>query len=157
MRRFHSFIVLSAFLLVSAYMAWVLETSATEQGLKIFIEKRCYTCHTIKAEAKAVEKHKEAFAKAKGVELSSKDKKEKKRGGDLSDVGKKRSSEWLSSFVKNPKDYFKAERKCQKNAKKKNRKKFKGTDIEYNALITYLSGLKYDSGQEEGFESCLKE
>jgi cbb3-type cytochrome oxidase cytochrome c subunit len=130
-----------------------------ETGRKIFVESRCYTCHTIKAEAAQIKKEKEAFAKAKGVELKDEDSKEgndEKKGGDLSDVGKNRDSEWLTEFVQKPKNYFKTEADCKKIAKKKYRKRFKGSEEELNTLVTYLASLKYEK-HGEGYESCLKE
>ncbi len=128
-------------------------------GRKIFVESRCYTCHTIKAEAAQIEKEKEAFAKAKGVELKDEDSKkgdDEKKGGDLSDVGKNRDSEWLTEFVQKPKNYFKTEADCKKIAKKKYRKRFKGSEEELITLVTYLASLKYEK-HGEGSESCLKE
>lgn len=132
---------------------------ANDQGRKIFVESRCYTCHTIKAEATQIEKEKEAFAKAKGVELKDEDNNEgddEKKGGDLSDVGKNRDSEWLTEFVQKPKDYFKDDSRCKKIAKKKHRKRFKGAEEDLNTLVSYLSSLKYKK-QGELPESCLKE
>lgn len=146
-----------SFLILAVIMLWSGESRADETGLKVFVEKRCYTCHTINAEADALEKEKAAFAAAKGVESKDKDEKEdEKKGGDLSDIGSKREKEWLQDFLKNPKDYFLKERKCKREAKKKYRKRFKGTDEEYETLINYLAGLKHES-QGEGGDSCLKE
>jgi cbb3-type cytochrome oxidase cytochrome c subunit len=135
------------------------DTAAKQAGRKIFVESRCYTCHTIKAEAAQIEKEKEAFAKAKGVELKDGDEEEgddEKKGGDLSDAGNERDSQWLAKFVTKPKEYFKAEANCKKIAKKKNRKRFKGSDEELQTLVSYLSSLKYGK-QAEDAESCLKE
>jgi len=129
-----------------------------ETGRKIFVESRCYTCHTIKSEAAQIEKEKEAFAKAKGVELKDDDDDgdDEKKGGDLSNVGKNRDSEWLTEFVQKPKNYFKTEADCKKIAKKKYRKRFKGSEEELNTLVTYLTSLKYEK-QGEVSESCLKD
>jgi cbb3-type cytochrome oxidase cytochrome c subunit len=134
-----------------------------DTGRKIFIEKRCYTCHTINAEAKLIEKEKEEFAKAKGVEVKSKEEGEEeeeekeKVGGDLSNIGKERDSKWLQDFLKDPKTYFKDEPDCTKKAKKKYRKRFKGSNEELEALISYLSSLKFPEQQEKDFKSCLKD
>jgi hypothetical protein len=59
--------------------------------------------------------------------------------------------------LKNPKPRFKDDADCQKEAKKKDRKKFKGTPEEFTALMTFLSSLKQEAKQAPGFTSCLKE
>ena len=154
MEQIYRFIFILTILVV--YTAAV---KADDQGLKIFVEKRCYSCHTINSEAKKLDAEKQAFAEAKGVELKDDDDDEDdddKKGGDLSDTGKNRDSKWLADFVQNPKDYFKTGSKCKKIAKKKHRKRFKGTDEELTALVTYLTSLKYDS-EDEVSETCLKE
>lgn len=145
-------------LIVLSGLATAQDSEVKENGRKIFIEKRCYTCHTINAEADAIQKEKEAFAKSKGVELKTNDE-ERDEGiaPDLSDVGNKVDAEFLKSFLKNPKKYFRDTPICQSNAKKKYRKRFKGTSEEFETLVLYLSSLKYDSYTEEDFESCLIE
>jgi len=159
MGQIFRYIFILTFLVIYSGLSFAEDTKINDQGRKIFIESRCYTCHTIKAEAAQIEKEKEAFAKAKGVELKDKDDEEgndEKKGGDLSDVGKNRDSEWLTEFVQKPKDYFKTEADCKKIAKKKYRKRFKGSEEELNALVTYLTSLKYEK-QGEVSESCLKD
>jgi cbb3-type cytochrome oxidase cytochrome c subunit len=143
-------------------LSWGQDAKLIDSGRKIFIEKRCYTCHTINAEAKLIEKEKEEFAKAKGVEVKPKEEGEEeeedqKTGGDLSDVGKLRDTKWIQEFVQNPKDYFKDDPACAKKAKKKYRKRFKGTNEELSAVVAYLSSLKHEKKQEKDFKSCLKE
>ena len=135
------------------------EAVAADTALGTFIEKRCYTCHTIAARAADVEKAKAAFVKAQGVEPAGEDAEEEKekRGGDLSDVGKKRQPDWLKTFLKNPKPMFKDDADCQREAKKKDRKKFKGTDQELDTLVSFLMTLKQEAKQPAGFTSCLKE
>jgi cbb3-type cytochrome oxidase cytochrome c subunit len=130
-----------------------------DAGLKTFIEKRCYTCHTIAARAADVDKAKAAFVKEQGVEPAGEDAEEEKdkRGGDLSDVGKKRQADGLKTFLKNPKPGFKDDADCQREAKKKDRKKFKGSDQELDTLIAFLMTLKKEATQPPGFTSCLKE
>jgi cbb3-type cytochrome oxidase cytochrome c subunit len=138
--------------------AYAQDGSVQQKGITIFVEKRCYTCHTVKAESAQVEAAKEAFAKSKGVELKeSEEDKDESKGGDLSNVGADRDAKWLTDFIKNPKDYFKDTPDCKKLAKKKDRKKFKGTDAEFQDLLAWLETLKYGNMQEAGFESCLKE
>ncbi len=134
---------------------------AADAGLKIFVEKRCYTCHSVDSQAKALEAEKAAFVKAQGVEEESgeegeSDEKDKK-GGDLSGVGKQRTAEWLKKFLKDPKAEFKEGADCQKKAKNKDRKKFKGTPEDFDALVTFLTSLKGEAKQAAGFSSCLKE
>jgi cbb3-type cytochrome oxidase cytochrome c subunit len=135
------------------------EALAADAGLKVFVEKRCYSCHSIESQAKALEAEKAAFVKAQGVEEEDEgesDEKDKK-GGDLSGAGKQRSADWLKKFLKDPKPEFKEGADCQKKAKNKERKKFKGTDAEYDTLITFLASLKGEAKQAPGFTSCLKE
>ncbi len=144
--------------LIFAVSAWAhaQDGSVQQKGIEIFVEHRCYTCHTIKAEADAVQKAKEAFAKSKGVELKPEDEKEEKGiAPDLSDVGKTRDAESLRAFLKDPKKYFKDTPECQSNAKKKYRKRFKGPEEEFEELIAFLTTLKYESYNKD-FVSCLK-
>ena len=116
-----------------------------ERGRKIFVEKRCYTCHTINAESKEIETVKEEFAKEKGVQTTSDEEKGERIGVDLSDVGTRRDKDRFNKFLQDPRPYFKDTPPCQRNAKKKYRKRFKGTDEDFEALIAYLSSLKYES------------
>ena len=134
------------------------DAAAADPGLKVFIQKRCYTCHTISARSADVEKEKAAFIKETGVEPEEGEADEKEtRGGDLSDVGKKRDAAWLQEFMKSPKGHFKDDAACQREAKKKDRKKFKGTPAELDALMAFLASLKQEAKQAPGFTSCLKE
>jgi len=142
-------------LLVSSLTIANVQSSAAD-GPTVFVEGRCYTCHTIKAQSEEIEAAKVAFAESKGVELKEDDKEESK-GGDLSNVGNESDKQWLSDFLKNPKDFFKDDAKCKKMAKKKYRKRFKGSDEQFDVLVTYLTTLKYGDMQEAGFESCLIE
>ncbi|MCH8028972.1 MAG: c-type cytochrome [Candidatus Dadabacteria bacterium] len=151
---YSSLLLLIAFLVPLAVAS--AEQGAPPEGRRLFIEKRCYSCHTIKAEAAAIQKEKEAFAKERGVETKPKGE-EDKIGVDLSDIGKRRDADSIRSFVKNPKPYFKTDYECKSKAKKKYRKRFKGTADEMDCLVGYLSGLKYESHQAADFKSCLKE
>lgn len=156
---FKTFFIL-IFLLFSVNLVWGQDSDSAKMGRKIFVESRCYTCHTIKAQSQEIEKEKEEFAKAKGVEVKEdeeEDKEEGKKGGDLSNVGAQRDTQWIKDFSKDPKAYFKDETECQRLAKKKYRKRFKGSEADLEILVTYLSSLKYGEQQEEGFKSCLKE
>jgi cbb3-type cytochrome oxidase cytochrome c subunit len=132
-------------------------SAADDAGVKVFVEKRCYTCHTVSARASDVDKQKAAFIKSMGAEPEEAGEARETKGGDLSDVGKKRDRAWLQTFLKNPKPGFKADGDCQQEAKKKDRKKFKGTPEEFDALLTFLTSLKQDAKQAPGFTSCLKE
>jgi cbb3-type cytochrome oxidase cytochrome c subunit len=131
--------------------------AADDPGVKVFVEKRCYTCHNVSARAADVEKQKAAFLKESGAEPAEEGAEKSARGGDLSDVGKKRTSAWLTEFLKNPKPHFKDDADCQREAKQKDRKKFKGTPEELTALMTLLSSLKQEAKQAPDFKSCLKE
>ena len=144
--------------LLTAFSIGAYAQDATVDGPTIFVESRCYTCHTIKAQSAEIEAAKEAFAKSKGVDLKEKEgEKEEAKGGDLSNVGAIRTQEWITKFLKDPRDYFKDSSECKKEAKKKYRKRFKGSDEQFEVLVTYLTTLKYGDMQEEGFESCLIE
>jgi len=151
------FLLLSVVMIILYSTAFAQDNEASENGRKMFIEKRCYTCHTINAEADAIQKEKEAFAKSKGVELKSDEEDDEGIAPDLSDIGTKRDAELITAFVKNPKKYFKDTPVCKSNAKKKYRKRFKGSPEELDVLVIYLSSLNYDSYTKEDFDSCLKE
>ncbi len=154
---FRNVYVLALMLIIPA-AAFAQDTSVQQKGIEIFVEHRCYTCHTVKAEAAQIDAAKVAFAKTKGVESKeTAEEKEEPKGGDLSNIGTDRTQEWLTKFLKDPKDYFKDTPDCKKLAKKKERKKFKGTDAEFQDLLAWLSSLKYGDKQEAGFKSCLKE
>jgi len=158
-RVFKTFFILIS-VLFSVNLGWGQDSDTEEKGIKIFVEKRCYTCHTIKAQSQEIEKEKEEFAKAKGVAIKEdeeEDEEEGKKGGDLSNVGAQRNPKWIKDFSKDPKSYFKDDTECQRLAKKKYRKRFKGSEKELDILVLYLSSLKYEEEQEEGFKSCLKE
>ena len=134
------------------------DSNEKEAGRKIFVENRCYTCHTINSESKEIDAAKEEFAKSKGVELKEDDEDgdDEKKGGDLSDVGNERDAKWLSDFVQDPKDYFKDAADCKKLAKKKYRKRFKGSEEELTTLVSYLATLKYGTKKDVS-DSCLKD
>ena len=158
MVQIHGYVYVLALLLVIPASAYAQEGSVQEKGIAVFVEKRCYTCHTVKAESAQIEAAKEAFAKSKGVELKeSAEDKDESKGGDLSNIGADRTQEWLTKFLKNPKDYFKDTPDCKKLAKKKERKKFKGTDAEFQDLVAWIETLKSGNKQESDFKSCLKE
>ena len=158
MVQIYRYVYVLAFLFVISASSYAQDADVQKQGQALFIEKRCYTCHTIKAQAAEIEAAKAAFAESKGVELKEKDDdKDKSKGGDLSNVGSERDKQWITDFVKNPKKFFNSESKCKKLAKKKYRKRFKGSDQDFEVLVTYITTLKYGDMQEEGFESCLIE
>ncbi len=156
MERSHSSVAALAIIgFVGLYpgAAW----AADDAGIKVFIEKRCYTCHTVSARAADVDKQKAAYLKAAGAEPAEEGEGDKdSKGGDLSDVGKKHDAAWLQDFLKNPKPQFKDDADCQREAKQKDRKKFKGTPEELTVLTTFLTGLKGEAKQAPGFTSCLK-
>ena len=131
--------------------------SVQEKGIAVFIEKRCYTCHTVKAEAAQIDAAKAAFAQSKGVELKESDGDKDAKGGDLSNIGASKDAAWLATFLKDPEGYFLDTPECKKLAKQKDRKKFKGTDAELQDLTAWLVTLKYGDMQEPGFKNCLKE
>jgi len=157
MRQNVGFLLLPVMVIILYSMAFAQDNEASENGRKMFIEKRCYTCHTINAEADAIQQEKVAFAKSKGVELKSDDDDDEGIAPDLSDIGTKRNAESITAFLKDPKKSFKDTPVCKSNAKKKYRKRFKGSPEELDVLVIYLSNLNYDSYREEDFVSCLKE
>jgi len=151
------FLLVPLVMVILQSMAFAQDNEAAENGRKMFIEKRCYTCHTINAEGDAIQKEKEAFARSKGVDLKSDEEDDEGIAPDLSDLGSKMDAEAITAFLKNPKKYFKDTPVCKSNAKKKYRKRFKGSPEELDVLVIYLSNLKYDSYTKEDFVSCLKE
>lgn len=158
MVQIHGYVYVLAFLLLLPAIGLAQDSSVEQKGIAVFVEKRCYTCHTVKAEAAQIEEAKAAFAKTKGVEVKEDaEEKEESKGGDLSNIGADKDAKWLTDFLKNPKDYFKDTPECKKLAKKKERKKFKGTDAEFQDLLAWLETLKFGDQQEPGFEECLKE
>ncbi len=161
MEQIYRYVYVLAFLFLISTASYAQDADAQKQGQEIFVEGRCYTCHTIKAQSAEIEAAKAAFAESKGVELKEDeedgDEKDESKGGDLSDIGNERDQKWLTDYVKNPKKFFKSDAKCKKLGKKKYRKRFKGSDEEYEVLIVYLTTLKYGDMREAGFESCLIE
>lgn len=141
--------------LLLASQGW---TQDINKGRTVFVENRCYKCHTVQSESSAIDKEIAKFAASMGVESKADDDEEEdKTGGDLSHVGKIRDTAFLKKFVQDPRDHFKDSFDCQRTAKKKYRKRFKGSDEELQALVAYLSSLKYENQQAADFESCLKE
>jgi len=156
MEQIYRYVYVLAFLFLISTASYAQDASV--DGPAVFVESRCYTCHTIKAQSTEIEAAKAAFAESKGVELKEdEDEKDESKGGDLSDIGNERDQKWLTDYVKSPKKFFKSGSKCKKLAKKKYRKRFKGSDEHYEVLIVYLTTLKYGDMREEGFESCLIE
>ena len=155
MEQIYKYVYVLVFLSMVSAAAYAQD--AQQQGQALFIEKRCYTCHTIKAQAAEIKAAKAAFAEEKGVAPKEKDEKDDAKGGDLSNVGAERDKEWIATYSKDPREYFKDTKACKKSAKKKYRKRFKGSDEDFQVLVTYLSTLKYGDMQEEGFESCIIE
>ena len=144
-------------LLTICTLAYAEDGSVQQKGIQIFVEHRCYTCHQIKAEQDALLKEEDALAKSKGVEFKPEEQKgEKGIAPDLSDVGKRWDAESLKPFLKDPRPYFKDSPECQSNARKFYRKRFKGSQADFDALIAFLTSLKYDSYNKD-FVSCLKE
>jgi len=125
-------------------------------GPTIFVEHRCYTCHTINAQESEVKAAMDAFAKSKGVPPKDIHEEKEPKGGDLSNVGAIRTKEWFTKFLKDPKPYFKDTPDCQDKARQKYRKRFKGPHEQFEKLVTYLTTLKYGNMQDKGFQQCLK-
>ena len=146
-----------ALLLVIPGAAFAQGGSVQEKGIAIFVEKRCYTCHTVKAEAAQIDAAKTAFAQSKGVELKEESGDKDAKGGDLSNVGAEEDAAWFATFLKDPEGYFQDTPECKKLAKQKDRKKFKGSDADLQALTAWLATLKYGDMQDPGFQNCLKE
>lgn len=157
---YRSFFLLSV-LVLSVSIAWGQDAGLVEKAHKIFVEKRCYTCHTINAEAEAIEKEKVEFAKTKGVEKKEEDDEDedekKKIGGDLSHVGKIKDAESIKALLQNPRGHFKDTLECKRRERSKYKRRFRGTDEELEVIVSYLSGLKYEEQQAPGFETCLKD
>jgi len=155
MERSHSSVAAVVVIGLAAFGGAV-AAAADDPGIKVFVEKRCYTCHTVSANP-AVDKAKTAFLKESGADAGDAEGDKDTKGGDLSDVGKKRDAAWLTAFLKDPKPHFKDDADCQKEAKQKDRKKFKGTPEDFAALTKFLGTLKSEAKQAPDFQSCLKD
>jgi cytochrome c2 len=83
------------------------QEGSVEKGKEVFSAKKCAICH-----------------KVNGVGG--------KMGPDLSDIGDKKDSEWLTKFLKDPKSLM-PEAKMPA---------FKGSDQELQDLVAYLMSLK---------------
>lgn len=90
-------------------------------GKTLIGEKKCTTCHSVKAA---------------GIEKTK-----KKKGPDLSGVGKKYDAAHIEKFLKKE-----VEHKSVFNEGKqvKHKKKFKGSDEELKAVATFLAAQKSD-------------
>ncbi|MFI5323656.1 MAG: hypothetical protein ACHQ6U_09035, partial [Thermodesulfobacteriota bacterium] len=87
---FRNVYILVLLLLIPA--AAFAQDSVQQKGIAVFVEKRCYTCHTVKAESAQIDAAKAAFAKSKGVEVKENgEEKEETIGGDLSNIGADRT------------------------------------------------------------------
>ena len=96
MVQIHGYVYVLALLLMIPAAAYAQDGSVQQKGIAIFVEKRCYTCHTVKAESAQIEAAKEAFAKTKGVESKeTAEEKEEPKGGDLSNIGADRTQNGL--------------------------------------------------------------
>lgn len=82
------------------------------KGETVYAEKKCAVCHAIKG---------------KGGTAGP-----AARGPELSDVGAKRESQWLKTFMKDPRTVVPKAKMLP----------FKGNDEELEALVGYLGSLK---------------
>lgn len=100
--------VLIGAVLFAAATVWT-QADATQvaKGTKVYTDKRCALCHKIRG---------------KGGKIA----------GDLSTVGAKRDTQWLMTFMKNPKAVM----------PKAKMMPFRGSEKELNELVAYLSSLK---------------
>lgn len=89
-------------------------------GKTLFSDKKCTTCHSVKAA---------------GIEKTK-----KKKGPDLSGVGKTMSADEIAKFAKKE-----TEKKSVYSDKKvKHKKKFKGSDEDLKAIAAFLAAQKSD-------------
>lgn len=94
--------------LVTMGLAWAESDPAiVVKGENVYAEKKCAMCHAIKG---------------KGG----------KSGGDLTDVGAKRDTDWLKQFTRAPKSLL-------PNAKMP---AFQGSQEELDAVVAYMASLK---------------
>lgn len=129
-----------------AVLAWLAPEARAESGKEIFLSKECNECHSIRVEQVAVlppeegkeEEEEEALDVGFGDDVEEEDEVEPP---DLSGVGKRHDSAWMTKFVT---------KKIETEEGKKHRKKFKGTDDELRALVSYLASLKTDAPEDEG-------
>ena len=93
--------------------AWAqTDPAQVAKGEKVYLEKKCALCHAIKG---------------KGGTAGP-----AARGPELSDVGAKRESQWLKTFMKDPRTVVPKAKMLP----------FKGNDEELEALVGYLGSLK---------------
>lgn len=105
--------VLAGALLFGTTAAWAqADPALITKGEKVYLEKKCAVCHAIKG---------------KGGTAGP-----AARGPELSDVGAKRESQWLKTFMKDPRTVVPKAKMLP----------FKGNDEELEALVGYLGSLK---------------
>lgn len=118
--RLSNLIMLAAAAVLLTPFAAPAPASAAD-GKQLVSDKKCTTCHSVKAA---------------GIEKTK-----KKKGPDLSGVGKKYDAEHIAKYLKKEVEH-KSVYKEGKNVKHK--KKFKGNDEELKAVAAFLAQQKSD-------------
>lgn len=121
-------ITLVAFVAV-AFAAAAGAQDARPDGKALFLDKKCNTCHTIKAQG--VEKRAAAMGEKKGTGEAA-PAASKAKTTDLSSVGLEFKADWMTKFLK------------REEMTKQNKKHllFKGTDEELTTIVTWLEEQK---------------
>lgn len=103
---------------VFAGAVWSSETA--EEGKKIFLANKCNMCHSLEAEK--IEKTTGGFQKSK----------EKNVPPDLSNVGSRRSADWMKLYLM----------KKEKNQNVLHVRLYKGSETDLDTLTKWLATLK---------------
>lgn len=91
-------------------------------GKDVFTAKKCNACHAVKAEGiDALPSEEDAEADSDALEPP-----------DLSEVGDRHEKEWIGKYLN----------KKEKQHGKKHKKRFRGEDAEFDALVNWLASLK---------------
>ncbi|MCH8010720.1 MAG: c-type cytochrome [Candidatus Marinimicrobia bacterium] len=98
------------------------------EGLKIFTEYKCGTCHSIASLGIVL------FAESTDEDEDDEDEDEEKEveTPDLSDVGMRHDAKWISSYLR---------KKISQNGRK-HKKRFQGTPEERRSLAFWLESMK---------------
>ena len=121
-------ITLAAFV-AAAFTATAGAQDAKPDGKALFLDKKCNTCHTVKAQG--VEKRTAATGEKKGAGEAA-PAAAKATTADLSSVGLDLKADWMTKFLKRE----------EMSKKGKKHMLFKGTDEELTTIVTWLGAQK---------------
>jgi hypothetical protein len=98
--------------------------ASAPDGRQTFVDMKCNTCHTVES---------------LGIEVlpDEEEDEEEQQITDLSTVGDRRDTDWIQRFLKRE----------ERIDGQRHRRRFRGSDAELEALATWLSSLKAESGE----------